>query len=209
MQHTDEKRRRFLLTSLITTAGVAMPASAALIATPVQTRGPFYPTKIPLDADNDLVRVAGMDRLARGSICDLRGRILDIDGSPVGGAFVEIWQCDFNGRYHHPGDRGGRDRDSAFQGYGAFRTAADGRYRFRTIRPVAYPGRTPHIHFAVRAPDRRELVTQLYVEGEPRNQQDFLYRRIPAEQRHRVTVPFLERPTAEARLLARFDLVLP
>ncbi len=208
MQRPDKQRRYFLLGSLITTVSALTPASAALIATPMQTRGPFYPLEIPLESDNDLVRVEGMDRLAHGVICDLRGRILDGDGSPVNGALVEIWQCDVNGRYHHPRDRGRRNRDPGFQGYGTFRTAGDGQYRFRTIRPVAYVGRTPHIHFAVRAPGRRELVTQLYVQGEPRNARDFLYRSIPPAQRPSVTVPFRERPTAEAELAARFDLVL-
>jgi protocatechuate 3,4-dioxygenase beta subunit len=209
MQETDKRRRQFLYCSLLATAGVMTPASAALMVTPSQSRGPFYPAEIPLDSDNDLVWVEGMDRQASGSICDLRGRVLDVDGSPLNGALVEIWQCDALGRYHHVGGRGGRGLDPAFQGYGAFRTAADGRYRFRTIRPVAYPGRTPHIHFAVRAPGRRELVTQLYVEGEPRNQRDFLYRRIPQAQRASVTVPFVPSQTDEAELMAAFDLILP
>ncbi len=208
MKFADLRRRRILKATVLTAVGTSVPALAALISTPSQTRGPFYPTEIPLDSDNDLVKVQGTDRLARGAICDLRGQVLDVEGDPVGGALVEIWQCDANGRYHHPGDRANRDRDPAFQGYGQFRTAADGRYRFRTIRPVPYPGRTPHIHYAVHAPGRTELVTQLYVRGEPLNERDFLFQRIPASQRHLVTVPFVERLTAEAALQAEFDIVV-
>jgi protocatechuate 3,4-dioxygenase beta subunit len=94
--------------------------------------------------------------------------VLGLDGRPLPDAVVEIWQCDSRCRYLHPGDRGG-PRNGAFQGYGRIRTGADGAYRFRTIRPIAYPGRTPHIHFAVAAPGRKALITQMYVAGEPLN----------------------------------------
>src|SRR4051812_2499866 len=62
------------------------------------------------------------------------------------------WQCDAHGRYLHRADTGKRPRDTAFQGYGRMTSGADSAYQFRTIRPVAYPGRTPHTHFAVRPP---------------------------------------------------------
>jgi len=208
MNRADRHRRRLIGTAVVAALGAAMPVSAALLTTPTQSRGPFYPREKPLDSDNDLVKVDGMKRQARGSICDLRGRVLDVDGAPVSGALVEIWQCDASGRYRHPEDRANRRPDTAFQGFGTYRTTDDGRYRFRTIRPVPYPGRAPHIHVAVSAPGRPVLVTQLYVEGDPRNERDFLFQRIPADQRHLVTVPFLERPTDEAQLLAEFDVVV-
>src|SRR3954465_5918315 len=109
--------------------------------------------------------------------------------TPLSGATVENWQCDAHGRYLHPADTGKRPRDSAFQGYGRMTSGADGAYRFRTIRPVAYPGRTPHIHFAVSPPGRRQLITQMYVAGEPQNQSDSLYTSIhDGRQRAAVTV---------------------
>ena len=138
------------------------------------------------------------------------GRVLGVDGRPIPDATVEIWQCDAHGRYLHPGDTGSRPRDSAFQGFGRAVSGADGAYRFRTIRPVAYPGRTPHIHFAVTAPGRRELVTQMYVAGEPFNERDGLYRSIrDPRQRAAVTVRLEEANGVEPGALAgAFDIVL-
>ena len=109
------------------------------------------------------------------------GSVTDLQGKPVAGAQVEIWQCDEAGHYHHPGD-GGR-ADPAFQGFGRVTVGADGRYRFRTIRPVAYSGRTPHIHVKVKLGARELLTTQLYVEGDPHNERDFLWRNLGAEPR--------------------------
>jgi protocatechuate 3,4-dioxygenase beta subunit len=106
----------------------------------------------------------------------------------VQGAVVEIWQCDHAGHYHHPGD--GNRADPAFQGFGRVSVGRDGRYRFRTLRPAPYGGRTPHIHVKVRL-DRMELLTtQLYVAGDPGNERDFLWRRLDAAGRAALTVPF-------------------
>lgn len=200
-------KRRVLL-AFPPLAALASRAPAALGPTPGQTAGPFYPTVPPEDDDSDLVRVAGHPRRAKGTLLHLTGRVLRADGTPVAGARVEIWQCDANGRYHHPRDRGNVPADPGFQGFGHSVSGVDGGYRFRTIRPVAYPGRTPHIHFAVRAPGAPPLVTQMYVHGESRNQRDFLYGRIPGNLRERVTV-LLEPDAAEPTALSgRFDLVL-
>lgn len=182
---------------------------AALVPTPRQTRGPFYPVEIPLDADNDLVTVAGRSGRATGQVAHVFGRVSGQDGRPLPGTVVEIWQCDAFGRYHHPGDRRGA-ADPDFQGYGHMRTDGEGRYRFRTIRPVPYPGRTPHIHFAIAAPGYRQLVTQMYVVGEPRNARDGLYRGIRDDKaRAAVTVALDAAPDVEASALAgTFDIVL-
>lgn len=155
--------------------------------TPAQTEGPFYPVSLPPDADFDLLR-NGTLAYGRGQPAWLEGTVADLQGRPVAGAQVEIWQCDETGHYHHPGD-GGR-ADPAFQGFGRVRVAGDGRYRFRTIRPAPYSGRTPHIHVKVRLGQRELLTTQLYVAGEPRNERDFLWRRLDPEQRQALTVPF-------------------
>jgi protocatechuate 3,4-dioxygenase, beta subunit len=155
--------------------------------TPAQTEGPFYPVALPRDSDFDLLR-NGTLAYARGQPTWVEGSITDLRGKPLSGAVVEIWQCDESGHYHHPGD-GGR-ADPAFQGFGRVVADADGNYRFRTIRPVAYSGRTPHIHFKVKLGTRELLTTQLYVAGDPLNERDGLWRRLGVEERAAVTVPF-------------------
>lgn len=164
----------------------AQPAPARR-PTPAQTEGPFYPVTLPRDTDFDLLRNGDL-AYGQGQPAWLEGSVTDLQGRPLAGAQVEIWQCDEAGHYHHPGD-GGR-ADAAFQGFGRVGVAADGRYRFRTIRPAPYSGRTPHIHVKVRLGQRDLLTTQLYVAGEPRNERDFLWRRLDAEQRRALTVPF-------------------
>ncbi len=157
-------------------------AQAPLVVTPGQTEGPFYPVKFPADMDGDLVRVRGQAAHALGKITHVSGRVRDRKGNLVKGATVEIWQCDANGIYDHPGDNGQRRRDTAFQGYGRVQVDGDGRYAFRTIKPVPYPGRTPHIHFKVSAPGVGRLTTQMYVAGEPQNETDGVLRRIRDRQ---------------------------
>lgn len=200
-------RRRFLFMAGGALAAASPALAAALTPTPRQSAGPFYPVELPLDDDNDLTRVAGAPAPARGRHATLRGRLLDRGGKPLGGLRLEIWQCDANGRYRHPRDRGEAPLDDGFQGYGHTVTDAGGRYLFRTIRPVPYPGRTPHIHVTVRLADRSRFVTQLYVEGEPRNGSDFLYLQVPAEQRALVTAAFVAAPEGDL-LHARWDVVL-
>jgi protocatechuate 3,4-dioxygenase beta subunit len=210
-------RRRFLVGGIAAAGGLVLPGGvraqgrtqAGLVATPRQTAGPFYPVKFPPDTDSDLVVLRGSAARAEGVVTHVAGRVLGLDGKPIPDATVEIWQCDARGRYLHPDDTGG-PRDSAFQGYGRTVSGPDGAYRFRTIRPVPYPGRTPHIHFAVQAPGRRGLVTQMYVAGEPLNERDGLYRSIrDPRQRAAVTVPLEPANGLEdGALAASFDLVL-
>ncbi|BAU47540.1 intradiol ring-cleavage dioxygenase [Sulfurifustis variabilis] len=203
---TDLKRRRLVLAIGGVLVAGAVPAAARREPTPAQTAGPFYPVELPLDRDNDLTRVAGASGAAIGRVTDLTGRVLDVGGRPVRGARIEIWQCDANGRYHHPRDEGPRDPN--FQGFGHTVTDPDGRYRFRTIRPVPYPGRTPHIHMAVFRGDAEPFVTQLYVKGEPRNAADFLFGRIPPDRRGLVMAEFVPVVGGDAELQAVFDVVL-
>jgi protocatechuate 3,4-dioxygenase beta subunit len=204
-------RRRTLTTLAVGVFGLARvnSAVAALLRTPAQTRGPFYPRELPLESDNDLVQVAGKSTLAKGEITDLRGRVVDVSGRAIAGARVEIWQCDAYGRYHHPGDRRNVPVDEHFQGYGHFTTTEDGAYRFRTIKPVPYPGRAPHIHFAVTAPGADPFVTQMYVAGAPENAGDFLLNRIgDARRKARLMVDFTPAGDGARDLRARFDIVL-
>ena len=151
----------------------ATPALAALAATPRQARGPFYPRALPADRDNDLATVRGQSQGPAGTITHVSGRVVDTNGDPVADALVEIWQVNGFGRYHHPGDRSSAPIDPAFQGYGRTITDGAGAYRFRTIRPVPYPGRTPHIHYAVTRPGgANAFVTQMYIDGEAGNATD-------------------------------------
>jgi len=204
----DRNRRRLLAAMAGMLVMTPSLAARRLLATPAQSAGPFYPVELPLDDDNDLTRVAGRDGVASGRLTELSGRVLDLNGRPIRDARIEIWQCDANGRYRHPRDPGQAAPDENFQGHGHTLSDAQGRYRFRTIRPVPYPGRTPHIHMAVFAPQSEPLVTQLYIQGEPRNDADFLFRRIPAERRHLVQAGFLPVDSPGAELQATFDLVL-
>lgn len=164
-------RRRALagVTAVVAAAVLPSPAPAAtrgrLEPTPTDAEGPFYPVRMPADADFDLTRLAGRNGAARGTPLDLIGRVLATDGTPLARVKLELWQCDALGRYHHvDGDRG--ERDENFQGYGVVTTDTDGRYAFRTIRPVPYGGRPPHLHFKLAHAGARPLTTQLYPRGE-------------------------------------------
>jgi protocatechuate 3,4-dioxygenase, beta subunit len=206
-------RRRIIAASIAGAAVLSMPAilRAGLMPTPAQTEGPFYPLNYPADSDSDLLHVAGHAEAAKGTPTRVAGRIFDLAGRPITGARVEIWQCDNNGRYHNVRDGGyGRPRDENFQGFGQTTTDGEGGYRFLTIRPVAYTGRTPHIHFVVAAPGRRRFITQMYVAGEPQNERDPVLRdvRDPAA-RDRLIVPLRPAPDiGKDALAATFDIVL-
>jgi protocatechuate 3,4-dioxygenase beta subunit len=211
--------RRALLAAAGTSA-LVLPAwrtrADGLAATPGQTEGPFYPPELPRDTDADLVRVTGADAHALGEVAHVTGRVLDARGRPLPGHLVEIWQCDAHG--HYLAERGSswagwfRKReapDPSFQGYGRTLTDAGGGYRFRTIRPVSYPGRTPHIHFKVRRDGRELLTTQMYVAGEPGNERDGVYGELAPDERERVTVVLRGASEIEGAALAgTFEIVL-
>jgi protocatechuate 3,4-dioxygenase, beta subunit len=162
--------------------------SSAPRATPAQTEGPFYPLVIPKDADFDLLK-NGDQQYPKGQAAWVEGTVSDLKGKPVAGALVEIWQCDHDGHYHHPGD--GAKADQRFQGFGRAVAGSDGRYRFRTMRPVAYSGRTPHIHVKVKLGQRDVLTTQLYVAGDAGNARDMLWRGLSDADRNALTVQFI------------------
>ena len=181
-----------------------------LVRTPRQTEGPFYPDKLPLDTDNDLLVINDSITPAVGKITHLSGKIVDARGTPIRNALVEIWQVDNNGAYLHSGTGNRARRDKNFQGFGRFLTGSSGEYYFRTIKPVPYPGRTPHIHFKIKRGGKELLTTQCYVKGEPGNARDGILRRIrEAKAREAIIVDFA--PVQGSRigeLAARFDVVL-
>jgi protocatechuate 3,4-dioxygenase beta subunit len=181
-----------------------------LVRTPRQTEGPFYPDKLPLDTDNDLIVVNDAITPAVGEITHLSGRLLDSRGEPLRNVLVEIWQVDNNGAYLHSGT-GNRDkRDKNFQGFGRFLTGSTGEYYFRTVKPVPYPGRTPHIHFAIKAKGQEKFTTQCYIKGHPQNERDGVLRGIRDErQKESVMVDFAPMKNSRiGELSAKFDIVM-
>ena len=204
------QRRSFLtLGSLL----LATPGAFAqeLSRTPKQTEGPFYPDKLPLDTDNDLLQVNDTLTSAIGAVTYLSGRILDSRGNPIRNATVEIWQCDNNGVYLHTADSGPKKdkQDKNFQGFGRFITGSTGEYLFRTIKPVPYPGRTPHIHVAVKLKGKEKFVTQCYIAGEAQNEKDGVLKGVAEAQRKLLLAEFKPLKGSKiGELTAGFDIVL-
>ena len=200
-------RRMAFASALLTTPGLF---AEELTRTPAQTEGPFYPDHLPLDTDNDLIAINDTTTPALGEITWVSGRILDSRGEPIRNALVEIWQCDHNGAYLHSRTGNREKRDANFQGFGRFLTGSTGEYLFRTIKPVPYPGRTPHIHYAIKMKGKKELITQCYIEGHPGNEKDGIWRNIKdAKARKSVTIPFTPiKGSKIGELAARFDVVL-
>jgi protocatechuate 3,4-dioxygenase beta subunit len=213
MHENTLSRRYFVGAAAAGAAVLFVPGIFAeqLIQTPRQTEGPFYPDKMPLDTDNDLLIINDSITPAVGAVTHLSGRILDSRGEPIRNALVEIWQVDNNGAYLHTKSDNYARRDTNFQGFGRFLTSSNGDYYFRTIKPVVYPGRqAPHIHFAVKMKGREKFTTQCYIKGHPGNATDSVLKEIrDANQRESVIVSFT--PIKNSRigeLAAQFDIVM-
>jgi protocatechuate 3,4-dioxygenase, beta subunit len=205
-------RRQFLRHSACAAGLFVTPGLFAeeLARTAPVGEGPFYPDRMPLDTDNDLLIINDAITPAVGEITHLSGRVLSESGEPLRNAFIEIWQVDNNGAYLHAGTNNADKRDSNFQGYGRFLTDVKGNYYFRTVKPVAYPGRTPHIHLAVSQNGKRIFTTQILIKGEKQNAQDGLFRNIRDEAaRQTVLADFKKIPHSKiGELAANFDVVL-
>ncbi|MEZ6139362.1 MAG: protocatechuate 3,4-dioxygenase [Zavarzinella sp.] len=207
-----QDRRQLIRSAAVLGAAWFVPGAFAeeLLRTAALTEGPFYPDKLPLDTDNDLLNINDGSTPALGTVTHLTGKVMTQAGTPLRNAVVEIWQCDNNGAYLHSGSDNGMKRDKNFQGYGRFLTNSKGEYYFRTIKPVPYPGRTPHIHFIVKQGTKRLLTTQMLIKGDPGNERDGLFRQIrDAKLRETLLVDF--KPIKESRigeLAANFDIVV-
>ncbi|MDP4991652.1 MAG: protocatechuate 3,4-dioxygenase, partial [Marivita lacus] len=160
--------------------------------TPPAAEGPFYPTPTMrrADVDNDLVKILGSVEEAGGEVIILKGRVLDRAGAPLADRRIEIWQCDMNGKYLHSGDRQAIEFDPAFQGLGHDITGPDGSYEFRTIKPVTYPGRTPHIHVKIIEGEQEVLTSQFYIAGHPANSRDQIFNRLSDSDAQAVSMSF-------------------
>jgi protocatechuate 3,4-dioxygenase beta subunit len=207
-------RRGFMRTALLGSAALftvpGLYAEQLARGTPSVEEGPFYPPRLPLDTDNDLLLVNDSITPAVGEVTYLSGRVLDARGEPVRNATVEIWAVDGKGVYL--AERSRQEKfDANYQGFGRFLTGSTGEYSFRTVKPVRYPGRqAPHIHFKIKMKSRPEWTTQLFVKGDPGNPKDAIWRRIGDEKtRELVTVDFAGLPGSRSgELAARFDIVL-
>lgn len=210
-------RRNLLRGSVAFAAALAFFSPGAfadqLDATPDLTEGPFYPDHLPLDRDNDLIIVNNSLTPAVGEITQLSGRVLDSSGQPVKNVLIEIWQCDANQVYLNSKDSGPKadQQDKNFQGYGQFAIGSTGEYRFRTIKPVPYPGRPAgHIHVRVKKGNQNLITTQIFVAGAEGNKNDGVYRGAgDAFQRALVSTDFNPiKNSKTGELAAKFDIVL-
>ncbi len=197
------------LTSPVTLAW----AQAPLRRTPEQVLGPFYPVVGTVDRGSDLTRIPGKPGQAQGQVIYLVGRVLNTRGEPVSGARVDIWQANAHGRYVHPGDPNAAPLDPNFEGHGVQLTDGEGRFRFKTIKPGAYPTgegdwiRPPHIHFDVTGRVNR-LVTQMYFDGDPLNEKDRLRQSVMCKDCLTAKVMPPTREMEADALIAVWDIVL-
>ncbi len=210
--HIPLDRRRLLRSLLLASGGLVTGElyAEALVLTPRATEGPYYPDHLPLDQDNDLTRILDGKAPAGGIVTEFGGRLLKTDGSPVAGRTIELWQADVNGCYlHSRGVQRGKERDPHFQGYGKIVTNEKGEYRFRTIKPGLYTGRTIHWHIAVNEGGTRLLTTQLYIAGVAQNEGDGVLRRMGTpEQRLSVIREFKPPTPGSEELVGTWDIVL-
>ena len=208
-------RRHFLKGLAFGTASLYVPGVYAdiLTKTPRQTEGPFYPNKLPLDTDNDLILLNDRTTPAIGVITHLTGRVLKTNGQPVNNAVVEIWQCDNNGIYRHSRAPRTKNFDPNFQGYGRFLTNRKGEFYFRTIRPMPYIDgiqRTPHIHAIVTKGKQRLITSQMYIKGHKLNKRDQILQSIRNRKAQAsVIIPFKAVPGSKiGELSAHWDIVV-
>lgn len=185
--------------------------SELLRTTSPQVLGPFYPLTKPATG-GDLTQIEGRPSRAEGQVLYVGGRVLDRFGNPASNVKIEIWQANHFGRYTHPNDENQAQLDPNFEGFAVVRTDAEGRYALKTIKPGAYPTgagnvRPSHIHFEVYG-RRERLVTQLYFEGDPHQQEDRLLQ--SSGRQETIVMPLLDPLDGmeEDAKRVEFDIVL-
>jgi len=205
-------RRRVLQTGLVSSVGLgvstACASETARTITPPQTSGPFYPIVEQADKDADLTIFGDSDTVALGEIVTVEGGVYGDDGFPIVDAIVDIWQANAAGRYAHEIDWNPAPLDPNFQGWAILKTDSNGRYRFKTIKPGAYPAATgwdrpPHIHFKVSRRGYHEITTQMYFDKEPLNDVDRILKALPESEQTSVIAKRTENGGAFS-----FDIVL-
>lgn len=208
--HIPLSRRRLVRGLTLSAAGLWAPGAFAelLTLTPGMTEGPYYPDKLPLDQDNDLLRVTDHTSPALGTITNLSGRLLDKNGEPLKDALIELWQADDHGTYIHSRGAGQGTRDPDFQGYGKFTTGKDGGWRFRTIKPGLYTGRTRHYHFGITVKGQKMFTTQLFFAGEPGNDKDGVLRGVRDEKQRASVIREFNADKDSKELAATWDIVM-
>ncbi|MEK6580451.1 MAG: protocatechuate 3,4-dioxygenase [Bdellovibrionota bacterium] len=217
----DSNRRQFIKWGAGAAGALALfsPFSKALAETcgltPPQTAGPFFPGEKEFHPDTDLTYIAGHSKRAKGKVISVVGRVLDQNCKPISGAAVEIWQACASGRYNNPKDTNPAAMDPDFKYWGEDFTDDNGRYRFKTVIPGAYPAdvdwtRPPHIHFKITKLGFHELTTQLYFKGDPLNDKDYILQKIPEHQRDQVIVEFVasDHEGEIGTLTGKFDISL-
>lgn len=211
-------RRQFGKAISMTATGLAVISSSsvlAALATPRQVEGPFYPDFDLGDRDLDLTLIQGHTESALGEQIFIHGRVLNTEDEPLANATVDIWQANAVGRYRHADDPNPGDLDPNFQGWGIVQTDAEGFYRFKTIKPGAYPlellgdsgWRAQHIHYKVSHANQAPITTQLYFPGDPLLEQDEEIKRAPENQRESL-IARAETPDESGLPVFRFDVIL-
>lgn len=214
-------RRQFLKTGVGAVSLVAVSSSFArafarqCLLTPAQTPGPFYPGEDKYQPGFDLTSIPGHAARAAGQVIYVRGKVLDKNCQPVEGVTVEIWQACASGRYNNPKDTHDAPLDPNFRYWSEVFTDASGEYAFKTIKPGSYPAgpnwtRPPHIHFKIAKLGYRDLITQMYFQGEALNEKDFILQEVPAAERNRVVIEFRPSPSdlEPGSLTGIFDIAL-
>jgi len=193
--------------------GIGIALAQTMKRTPGEILGPFYPVLKRPDEVADLTTVPGKPGRATGQVIHVMGRVFNAEGQPVRGARVELWQANAHGRYTHLSDTNPAPLDPNFEGFAVQNSDAEGRYRFKTIKPGAYPAtanwmRPPHLHFEITGKINR-VITQMYFPGEPLNDKDILLQQVRANREGLIAkvVP----PTADVEpdsLIVVWDIVL-
>ncbi|MCO7189107.1 MULTISPECIES: protocatechuate 3,4-dioxygenase [unclassified Pseudoalteromonas] len=198
MSHNS--RRHFIknLAAGTLAGAFASAAQAQTTLTPREMEGPYYPITPQKDQDADLTRVAGKSGVAQGTHIEIAGQVFDHEGNTVEDVTLDLWQANAFGKYHHPHDTSEAPVDEHFQAWAIIQSGKQGRFRFKTVFPGAYPlnassQRTPHIHLKASKLGYDTLLTQLYFPDHPLNHKDGLFKRKSAHEQALMTVKRTER----------------